>query len=182
MDGEFMGMMDYVLESFHDLLTGELEAISDSDSSGGSHHPSLECFMADHSKGLIESTHDGITPPNSSDTGIRERSQAPPRMLLEQLREWQKVLVEACLQLEQEHAKLEREIGRRGDGRRARVVARDVNIPPLFARASQNVATAMALLEGILEPATCEGRRTHNKLRTLLERAVQQQAESLFSR
>ena len=37
---EFMGMTEYVVESFHDLLTGELESPSDSDYSRGSHHPS----------------------------------------------------------------------------------------------------------------------------------------------
>ena len=37
---EFMGMTKYVMESFHDLLTGELESPSDFDFSRGSHHPS----------------------------------------------------------------------------------------------------------------------------------------------
>jgi hypothetical protein len=46
-DDEFVGMVDYIIESFHDLLAGDSEAVSDSDSSGGSHHPSRECFMAD---------------------------------------------------------------------------------------------------------------------------------------
>jgi len=40
MDDEFMGMADYVVESFHDLLAGDSESISNSDSSRGSHHPS----------------------------------------------------------------------------------------------------------------------------------------------
>jgi hypothetical protein len=52
-DDEFMGMMDYVVESFHDLLTRDSEMISDSDSSGGSHQPSCECFMADTPEGLL---------------------------------------------------------------------------------------------------------------------------------
>ena len=42
---EFVGMTEYVAESFHDLLTGESESHSNSDSSRGSHHPSRECFM-----------------------------------------------------------------------------------------------------------------------------------------
>jgi hypothetical protein len=54
-------MTDYVLESFHDLLAGESEVISDSNSSGGSHHPSWECFMADPPEGHIKSVHDGNT-------------------------------------------------------------------------------------------------------------------------
>jgi hypothetical protein len=47
MDDEFVGMTDYIMESFHDLLAGDLEEVFDSDSSKGSHHPSRECFMAD---------------------------------------------------------------------------------------------------------------------------------------
>jgi hypothetical protein len=60
-DDEFVGMTDYVLESFHDLLGGESETISNSDSSKGSHNPSQECFMADSPKGRVKSAHDGNT-------------------------------------------------------------------------------------------------------------------------
>jgi hypothetical protein len=70
MDDEFVRMVDYVSESFHDLLTGELEMIFDSE-------------------GRIESAHDGNTPPDVSDDGAWERNQAPPCVRLEQLREWQ---------------------------------------------------------------------------------------------
>jgi hypothetical protein len=52
-DDEFMGMMDYVVESFHNLLARDSKMISDSDSSGGSHHPSHECFMVDTPEGLL---------------------------------------------------------------------------------------------------------------------------------
>jgi hypothetical protein len=110
-------MADYVLESFHDLLTKESETISDSDSSRGS-HPSLECLMADSPEGRVESTHDGNTAPDMFDDGARERNQAPSLVLLEQLRERQKELEETRLQLEQEYAKLELKIGHhRGGGR-----------------------------------------------------------------
>ena len=37
---EFMGMTEYVMKSFHDLLVGESESPSDFDSSRGSPHPS----------------------------------------------------------------------------------------------------------------------------------------------
>ena len=37
---EFVGMTEYVMESFHDLLAGESESPYDSDSSRRSHHPS----------------------------------------------------------------------------------------------------------------------------------------------
>jgi hypothetical protein len=161
--------------------------ISDSDSSRRSHHPSLECFMADSPEGHVKSTHDGNTPPDGSDDGARERNQAPLRVRLEQLRERQKELEEACLQLEQEHAKLEREIGRRGGGGRARANARTstggssmtTRDPPLFALASQNIAAAAALLEGLSEPTSPEVRRAHHKLRTLLEHTTQHQPAPL---
>ena len=39
MNDEFMGMTEYITESFHDLLVGDSELLSDYDSSRGSHHP-----------------------------------------------------------------------------------------------------------------------------------------------
>jgi hypothetical protein len=53
--------------------------------------------------------------------------------------------------------------------------------PPLFARASQNVATAAILLWAMPEPSTPEGRRAHEELCALLECVVVQQAESSMS-
>ena len=38
MDDKFMGMIEYIMESFHDLLVGESESPSNSNSSKGSHH------------------------------------------------------------------------------------------------------------------------------------------------
>jgi hypothetical protein len=176
-DDEFVGVADYVSESFHDLLTGESETISDSDSDRGSHHPSLECFIADSPEGHVKSPHDGNTPPDISNDRARERNQAPPCVWLEQPWEWQKELEEAHLHLEHEHGKLKREIGRCGDGECARANAREVNRrilkddkgPPLFTRVSQNIAVARALLEGLLEPVVPEARCALHKLRTLLE-------------
>jgi len=55
---EFIGMTKYVIESFHDLLTKEMESPCTSDSSRGSHHPSHECFMAGTPEGHIESIHE----------------------------------------------------------------------------------------------------------------------------
>ena len=60
---EFMGMTEYVAESFHDLLVGESESLSNSDSSRGNHHPSHECFMAGTLEGYIESIHEGEATP-----------------------------------------------------------------------------------------------------------------------
>ena len=40
MNDEFMGMTEYIMESFHDLLAGESKSPSVSDTSRGIHHPS----------------------------------------------------------------------------------------------------------------------------------------------
>ena len=61
-----------------------------------------------------------------------------------------------------EYTEVDREIERRGDGGRARAMAHDVNrriitddeTLPHFARASQNIATIMALLHGLPEATT----------------------------
>ena len=79
MDDEFMGMMDYAAESFHDLLVGDSETISDSDSSRGSHHPSRECFMAGTPEGCIESVHKGgPTPTDDPDYEVEGDARGPP--------------------------------------------------------------------------------------------------------
>ena len=51
-----------------------------------------------------------------------------------------------------------------------------------FTQASQNIATMAALLRGLSEPMTPEDRWAHREIRTLLEHAVAQQAESLLFR
>ena len=61
---EFMGMTEYVVESFHDLLVGESESPSNSNSGRGSHHPSHECFMVGTLEGHIESIHEKEATPN----------------------------------------------------------------------------------------------------------------------
>jgi hypothetical protein len=61
---EFVGMADYILECFHDLLVGDSEAISDSNSNRGSHHPSRECFMVETPERHVASIHEGeVTSP-----------------------------------------------------------------------------------------------------------------------
>ena len=85
-----------------------------------------------------------------------------------------------------EYVEVDREIERRGDGGRARAMARDVNRRIItddetltrFVRARQNIAAAMALLHGLPEAATPEDHRAHHKICTLLERAAAQQAKS----
>jgi len=90
----------------------------------------------------------------------------------------------------QECAELDGEIKHHGDGGRARAMARDVNRRiivddeafPHFARASQNITVATALLHGLLEAATLEDCYAHHEIRTLLKRKVVQQAKSSLSR
>jgi len=79
----------------------------------------------------------------------------------------------------------------RGDGGEARRCARDVNRriiedeggdnPLVFSTASQNVMAAALLLRAMPEPLTPEGRRVRQGLRSLLEQAVVQNAESSAS-
>ena len=81
MDKEFMGMADYVVESFHDLLTRDSESISDSDSSRGSHHPSHECFMVATPEGHVESICEvEATLIDDLDDEVEGDTGAPPRL------------------------------------------------------------------------------------------------------
>ena len=66
MNDEFLGMTEYVVESFHDLLVGESESPSSFDSCRGSHHPSHECFMVGTPEAHVESIHEEeATPMNN---------------------------------------------------------------------------------------------------------------------
>ena len=107
-NGEFMGMTEYVTESFDDLLVRESESPSSSDSSRGSHHPSHECFKAGTPKGHVESIHEGeATLMNNFNNVVEMDAGAPPRLWVEQLKAWHQELEEARLQLEQECAELD---------------------------------------------------------------------------
>ena len=78
---EFVGMTKYVVESFHDLLVGEMESPSTSDSSRGSHHPSHECFMAGTPEGHIKSIHEEeATPMNNLNDEVEGETGAPPHL------------------------------------------------------------------------------------------------------
>ena len=71
-NNEFVGMTEYVTGSFHDLLVGETELPSTSDSSRGSHHPSRECFVVGSPEGHVESIHEGeATPTNDFDDEVK---------------------------------------------------------------------------------------------------------------
>ena len=54
---EFMGVIEHIMEFFHDLLIEEPESPSSSDSSRESHHPSHECFIMGTTEGHAESIH-----------------------------------------------------------------------------------------------------------------------------
>ena len=74
-------MTEYIVESFHDLLTGESGSPSNSDSSRESHHPSHECFMVGTPEGHVESIHEEeATLMNDIDDEVEEETVAPPRM------------------------------------------------------------------------------------------------------
>ena len=93
---EFVGMTKYVGLSFHDLLAGESESPSSSDSSRGSHHPCRECFMAGTPEGHIESIHEGeATPMNDFDDEVERDAGAPPCLRVEQLKARHQELEEA---------------------------------------------------------------------------------------
>ena len=114
-------MTEYVTESFHDLLTKEMESPSTSDSSRGSHHHSHECFMVGTPEGHIESIHEEeATLTNDLDDEVEGDTGAPPRLRMEQLKARHQELGEARLLLEQEHVELDREIERHEHFGRAR--------------------------------------------------------------
>ena len=80
-------MTEYVVESFHDLLTREMESPSTFDSSRGSHHPSHECFIVGTPEGHVKSIHDEeATPTNDLNDEAEGDAGAPPRLRVEQLK------------------------------------------------------------------------------------------------
>ena len=75
---EFMGMTDYVLESFYDLIMEGSETVSNSDSGRWSHHPSRECFVAEIRDVHDEGVHGGeATPSNGQDDEAEGEARAP---------------------------------------------------------------------------------------------------------
>ena len=95
---EFVGMTEYVTQSFHDLLMEELESPSDSDSSRGSHNRSGECFMVGTPDGHVESIHEEeATPTNDLDDEAEGNTGALPRLWVEQLKAQHQELKEARL-------------------------------------------------------------------------------------
>ena len=84
---ELMGVIEHVMEYFHDLLIEEPESPSGSDFSRGSHHPSHECFMMGTPDGHVESIYEEeATLVNNLDDEAEGEIAAPPRMRVEQLK------------------------------------------------------------------------------------------------
>ena len=85
---------------------------------------------------------------------------------------------------------LKGEIKHHGDGGHARAMSCDVNrriieddgALPYLAWASQNFTAVATLLRGLPEPTRFEDHQAHREIRTLLERAAVQQAESSLFR
>ena len=95
---KFVGVIEQVTESFHDLLAEELESPFGFDSSRGSHHPSRECFMTGTPEGHVENIHEEEdTPTNDLDNKVEGHARAPPRLWVEQLKAQHQELEEARL-------------------------------------------------------------------------------------
>ena len=146
--------------------------------------------MAETSEGHVESVSEGeATPTNNPDARAKGEAVAPSHIRMEQLRAWKLEIDDAGQQPVREYRKIDEEIKRRGDGGHARATAHGVHQKiltddgtlPHFTRASQNITATTALFHGLLEATTTEDRRARREIRTLLERAAAQQAESLLS-
>ena len=85
-NNEFVGVIEHVTESLHDLAE-EPGSPSGSDSSRRSHHPSWECFMMGTPEGHVESvSEEEATPANNLGDEAEGETAAPPRMRVEQLK------------------------------------------------------------------------------------------------
>ena len=83
-NNEFVGVIEHVVESFHDLLIEEPESPSGSDSNRGSDHPSCECFMTGTPEGHVETIHEEeATLTNDLDDKAEVETAAPPCMRVE---------------------------------------------------------------------------------------------------
>ena len=64
---KFVGVIERIAESFHDLIE-EPKSLSGSNFSRGSHHPSRECFMIGTPEGHVESIREEeASPANNLD-------------------------------------------------------------------------------------------------------------------
>ena len=83
-NNEFMGVIEHITKSLHNLLTEEPGSSSGSDSSRGSHHPSWECFMMGTPEGHVESiSMEEATPVGNLGDETKGETTAPPRIGVE---------------------------------------------------------------------------------------------------
>ena len=81
----FMGVIEHITESLHNLLTEGPGSSSSSDSSRGSQHPSWECFMAGTPEGNVESIlAEEVTPMGNLGNETKGETAAPPCIGVEQ--------------------------------------------------------------------------------------------------
>jgi hypothetical protein len=156
-------------------------AAPDSDSADDGYDPTHECFHIDGAIALdseVEAAVGGrnATPPHVEPPGAWDEAQflgADQGAQLEQMQELQAMLDEERenLRLLQQTLERERVTCARGGGAQER--ARDVNRriiedrvgePPVFNRASQNVAAAAMLLRNMPEPSTPEARQARDEI------------------
>ena len=124
--------------------------------------------MAQTPEGHVQSVSgEETTPIANPNSRIKAETAAPSHVRMEQLKAQKLEIDDAGQQFVQEYRNIEEEIKRRGDGGHARTSARNVHwriltddgTLPHFARASQNIAAATALLHGLPEATTSEDRR-----------------------
>ena len=169
---DFSGIRDP--EAMRHFMIASDYCFGHSDSDGeDAYNPTRECF---HIRlGMPSTGNDGgraanATPPRTGSSPAAAGVPTPEqlrRIDLEQLRELQAKVEQDRLLLQQLRATLEQEQRGRGDGGTARLGARDVNRrinddeggeqPPVFNRASQNIAAAAILVQAMPEPSTTEG-------------------------
>jgi len=91
---EFVGVIEHVIESFHDLLAEEPKSPSGSDSSRGSHHPSREGTPEGHVESIPE---EEATPANNLNDKAKGETVAPPCIRVEHLKARHREIEEARL-------------------------------------------------------------------------------------
>ena len=97
-NNEFVGVIEHVMESLHNLLIEESGSSSSSDSSRGSHHRSRECFMTGTPEGHVESiSTEEATPTGNLGDRTEGDTAAPPHMGVEQLKAQHLEIEEAWL-------------------------------------------------------------------------------------
>ena len=80
-NNKFMGVIEHIIESLHNLLTEEPGSSSGSDSSRGSHRPSWESFMTGTPEGHLESVPvEEATPVGNLGDETEGETAAPPCM------------------------------------------------------------------------------------------------------